>query len=90
MAKNSNDITRRSFCQGAAASVLGLFGIAALSIEPAAAQTKMSQASASYQDSPKGQQSCATCALFTPPDGCKMVEGTISPHGWCSVFTAKS
>jgi hypothetical protein len=36
-----------------------------------------------YQDSPKGIQMCATCTLFEVPRSCKVVEGDISPNGWC-------
>jgi hypothetical protein len=29
---------------------------------------------------------CATCTLFEPPRGCKVVEGDVSPYGWCKAF----
>jgi High potential iron-sulfur protein len=47
---------------------------------------KMSKQQAEYQDSPKGIQSCATCTLFDEPRGCKVVEGDISPDGWCKAY----
>ena len=52
----------------------------------AAAAPKMSKAQARYQDQPKEVQSCAVCSLFEAPDGCKVVEGKVSPDGWCAVF----
>ena len=55
----------------------------------AAAQQKVSQADAKYQDQPKGQQRCEICLQFQPPNACRIVEGPISPKGWCQYFAAK-
>jgi hypothetical protein len=54
------------------------------------AQQKISPAAAKYQDQPKGQQSCAICINFQPPNACKFVQGTISPSGWCQLFAPKT
>jgi len=54
--------------------------------EPAGAQTKMSKRDAEYQDTPQDIRMCATCTLFEAPRSCKVVEGDISPNGWCKVF----
>jgi hypothetical protein len=43
-----------------------------------------------YQDQPKNGQVCATCTHFVAPSGCVLVEGTISPGGWCSLYAPKS
>jgi hypothetical protein len=29
---------------------------------------------------------CATCTLFAAPRSCKVVEGDISPNGWCKSY----
>jgi hypothetical protein len=47
---------------------------------------KMSKQQAEYQDTPKDIQMCATCTLFVLPRSCKVVEGDISPNGWCKVY----
>jgi hypothetical protein len=60
-------------------------GLAAAA-EPASTQTKMSKQDAEYQDTPKDIRMCATCTLFEAPRSCKVVEGDISPNGWCKVF----
>jgi hypothetical protein len=52
----------------------------------ASAQQKMSQADAEYQDRPKSGLDCAACSLFRPPRSCEVVEGDISPEGWCRFF----
>jgi len=52
----------------------------------AAAQQKMTKREAAYQDQPKDIQMCSTCTLFVRPNACKVVEGDISPDGWCKLF----
>jgi hypothetical protein len=47
---------------------------------------KMSKQQAEYQDSPKGIAMCATCTLFVAPHSCKVVDGDVSPNGWCKVY----
>lgn len=62
---------------------------ASLASRRADAQQKVAQTAAQYQDHPKGQQKCDGCAQFQPPSSCKIVDGTISPNGWCLLFTPK-
>ena len=52
----------------------------------AVAQQKMSQADSEYQDRPKNGLTCAACSLFRKPRSCEIVEGDISPNGWCKFF----
>ena len=47
---------------------------------------KLSKAQAQYQDSPRGIAMCATCTLFVAPRACKVVDGDISPNGWCKEY----
>jgi hypothetical protein len=54
--------------------------------QAAAPTKKISKRQAGYQDTPKDVRSCATCSLFQPPRSCAVVEGVISPNGWCSLF----
>ncbi len=63
---------------------------AALKHSTAQAQQKMAKNLVAYQDGPHASgQKCSACAGFEPPNGCMMVEGTISPDGWCGAFTPK-
>ncbi len=55
----------------------------------AIAQTKAAKSVVAYQDTPHEGQSCATCLQFEPPSGCKVVEGTVSPAGWCKIYVKK-
>lgn len=62
------------------------FALTRSAISRAQAQEKMSKQEAEYQDSPKDIRMCATCTLFQPPKSCKVVEGDVSPNGWCKAF----
>jgi len=59
-------------------------------IDTAAAQSKVKKAVAKYQDTPKNGQQCANCRFFRPPKACQLVQGDISPTGWCSFFAKKA
>ncbi len=52
---------------------------------------KISQAQAQYQNMPKGDQKCAGCMHFVAESNtCKVVEGTVSPEGWCMLWAKKA
>jgi High potential iron-sulfur protein len=53
------------------------------------AAAKMSQKSVAYQDSPKEDQKCSNCSLFKEPNTCTIVDGEISPNGWCKYWAKK-
>jgi hypothetical protein len=54
--------------------------------QPAANPNKISQAAADYQPTPKGMFSCGVCTFFIKPKSCKVVDGEVSPTGWCKLF----
>ena len=60
------------------------------SADGADAQSKVKKAVAKYQDKPKNGQKCADCRFFRPPKACQLVEGDISPDGWCAFFAKKA
>jgi hypothetical protein len=57
---------------------------------PAAAATKMAQKAVGYQDTPMGKSRCDNCVQWQPPAACKLVDGAISPSGWCHIYAPKS
>lgn len=77
-------LSRRSLLRqaGGAAGVVSMLGT---EIRTAAAG-KMSQAAVSYQNSPNGDHRCGTCKQFVAPNACRIVDGTVSPHGWCRIW----
>jgi hypothetical protein len=82
----SSEISRRMLLVGVAAA--GSVPLLAIGASPAWA--KMSQAAVAYQDSPKGDRTCAGCSLFQAPSSCKTVDGTISANGWCKIWVKKA
>jgi hypothetical protein len=80
-------VSRRDLLRGAAV-IAGGAAIVVGTVLPA--QAKMPQKAAAYQDSPKGDANCSSCALFKTPSSCTLVDGTISPNGWCRFYSKKS
>lgn len=82
---DADAVSRRAVLTAAAALT---FGVAAgcMVSERATAQVKVTQDEALYQDHPRGDQSCGVCYYFQPPSACRIVPGTISPRGWCTLF----
>ena len=91
MSKEVTAITRRRLLRSTAIAA-GMVGTAALpGADAARAQPpKQTKTEAAYQDQPNGQQRCGICAHFMPPAGCEIVEGTISPNGWCRNFKPRT
>jgi hypothetical protein len=89
-------VSRRSILQGAVhvGGAATLLAVTANRARAAAAKTtkttKTTKQAAGYQYSPNGGQSCSTCIAFLPPNACRIVEGTISPQGWCKIWQRKS
>jgi len=76
-----------------AAIVAGL-AAAPWAARPAVAQQKATKQAMQYQEQPKGGQKCSDCLQFVPGQqgangACKVVEGPISPNGWCAAFVKK-
>lgn len=80
--------TRRGLLQRALA-VVAAVPFLGLTVGPSKA-AKMAKTAVAYQDHPEGGKQCSGCTFFLPPSSCKMVEGKISPHGHCRLWTAKS
>ncbi|SFE37177.1 high-potential iron-sulfur protein [Nitrosomonas sp. Nm166] len=57
---------------------------------------KASKEAMQYRDKPNGQEKCSNCMQFVPGETaeasgeCKVVEGSISPQGWCIAYAKKS
>lgn len=85
---NRSDDTpsRRAILRGMTVAAGGA-AILGSAISPA--EAGMPQKAAGYQNTPKGNQSCASCEHFEPPSSCGIVAGKISPHGWCRFYLKK-
>ena len=78
-----------------AAIVAGL-AAAPWAARPARAQAKATKQAMQYQEQPKNSQKCDDCIQFIPGQkqgatgSCKVVEGPISPNGWCAASVKKN
>jgi hypothetical protein len=63
---------------------------ATLSAWQARAAPMISKRLADYRDQPNAGHECAACCMFIPgkPAYCTMIDGIISPHGWCKYWHA--
>ncbi len=93
--KNSSKLTRGQFV--ARAIVLPALAGLLYSVEAAPARAaKGSQAQYKYQSKPNGSKKCSNCTFYiagkssTANGSCKIVDGTISPNGYCIAYSAKS
>lgn len=64
------------------ADVVALLGFDPLDI----VDGTITKEAADYQDSPSGDERCGLCSMFRAPVACTLVEGRISPRGWCEYF----
>jgi hypothetical protein len=87
--------SRRSFLSRVAL-LTGAATVQAISIKQATAQQKVAKATMKYQDKPSGDQKCSNCVQYVPGKtptamgACKVVDGTISPNGWCIAWVKKA
>jgi hypothetical protein len=80
--------SRRSLLRKAAVTASGI-ALAGAALVPRPAAAKAAQKLVAYQDTPHGAQQCDNCGQFEAPSSCKVVEGTVSPKGWCKVYVKK-
>ena len=78
--------SRRQVLQCAA---IAAGGVAVAIAMASPAQAKMSFQASGYQPTPKGDQNCVGCSLFQAPSSCILVDGKISPDGWCRFYRKK-
>jgi hypothetical protein len=85
-------ISRRTLLKGAAAATCMALASAFVGKVFAAKSTK---AASNYQDKPNGDKKCSNCSFFFPgktstSDGtCQVVEGSISPEAYCTLYSKK-
>ena len=80
-------LTRRGLLLTAVAG--GGVLLATALVAPTEASAKVAQRSVAYRGAPNGTARCSNCALWQPPAACKVVNGVISPNGWCSIYAPK-
>jgi hypothetical protein len=68
----------------------GAVPLAAMIANRTNAGAKVSQSAVHYQASPKDGKDCDDCSNFVSPSVCKLVDGDISPKGWCRLWVKKA
>ena len=86
-ALGATSLSRRQVMRSAAVTA---GGIAVLFSMGSPAEAKMTFQGSGYQSTPKGTQNCAGCSLFQSPSSCILVDGNISPNGWCRFYRKKN
>jgi hypothetical protein len=80
---DENKASRRVVLQAGLALAVGAAGAATLAGN-AKAQQKIAQKLVQYiPQTKKPAQQCSNCVNWVAPNACKIVEGEISPTGWC-------
>lgn len=96
MDQSDKRLSRGAFMRGAIV-LPALGGLLAAGAGVASAQApKGSQAQFKYQNKPNGGKKCSGCTFYiagksaTANGSCKIVDGSISPNGYCIAYSAKS
>ena len=65
-----------------------LVAVPALALAGSARANKADKADLSYRDKPgTNGKRCGSCASFVAPRACRVVDGDISPEGWCIAYS---
>jgi hypothetical protein len=92
MKDSSSAMTRGKFVAGAVI-LPALAGL--LLAQTTTAEAKASKAQFKYQGTPNNGHKCSQCRFFVKGSSasangtCTIVDGSISPNGWCTAFAAK-
>jgi len=88
--QSSSSVSRRDFLNIATAGGAGLVAVGLVNPASATPKKKFTQQQAHYQPIPKSGQRCQNCALWQAPTSCQVVDGQVSPAGWCILYQAKA
>lgn len=78
-------LSRRRLLEGAVTAASTALAVL-LPLDPASAAPKISKTAVAYQDHPDGDKRCGKCMQFQPPNSCKLVDGAVTPQGYCRIF----
>ena len=84
------NLSRRSVLRRAAMLASAALTAKMVPSKEALAQQKASQEAMKYQDKPNGDKRCSNCLNFIPSSSCTIVEGTVSPNGYCLAWAKKT
>jgi hypothetical protein len=83
-------LLRRSVLRRAALLTAAVLAVRVIPTKEARAQAKASKEGMQYQDKPNADKQCSNCRSFLPPNSCSIVEGTVTPSGYCVAWAKKT
>ena len=83
-------LSRRSVLKRVALLTGAVLTASVVPSKEALAQAKATKEAMKYQDKPNGDKQCSNCLQFVPPGSCKVVEGAVSPNGYCIAWVKKA
>ena len=83
-------LSRRSVLKSGALLAGAILTASVVPSKEALAQQKATKEAMKYQDKPDGDKQCSNCVQFVPPGSCKVVDGAVSPSGYCIVWVKKA
>lgn len=90
MMPKSVKLSRRSLLRNIGIGGTALAATTLASVRGSQADGKIPKNQARYQTGSNGDRQCAVCTHFTAPSSCDIVEGDVSPQGWCQFFGRKA
>jgi hypothetical protein len=82
--------SRRSLLRNIAIVAPAVAALTVVSVQRAAADGKLPKSQARYQPGPNGERRCSNCVHFASPSACEIVDGDVSPQGWCQFYGQKT
>ena len=86
---NKDQDSRRRFLRTSLTIVAGTV-LASAARAQEGGDSKVEQSVVQYQTMPKDGAKCSGCVNFVAPNACKVVQGNISPEGWCVAYAPKA
>jgi hypothetical protein len=87
MKKIAPSVSRRRFLR---ASSMFVVAVPAAVVAPCARANKADKSDVSYRDKPGANgKRCGGCASFVAPRACRVVDGDVSPDGWCIAYSER-
>ena len=86
-------VSRRGFLKGSA--LLASIAVVSAAAIPSTSYAGVPKAAMQYVDHPDGDKECSNCLQYIPGSNasangtCKLVDGDISPHGYCAAYSRK-
>jgi hypothetical protein len=87
---NPANFSRRSLLRNIGIGGTALAGATMTSVRESVAAGKIPKGQARYQANPNDGRQCAGCTHFTAPSTCDVVDGDVSPQGWCQFYGQKT